>query len=80
MILAEQGKNEGMQHGMRHGMQQGELKGKRALLERLLSKRFGLIPSAFLKKLENASEELLLEWSDRIIEAKTLHDVFETQH
>jgi hypothetical protein len=38
------------------------------------------LPSDFLEKLENASAELLLEFGDRIIEAKKLDDVFETRH
>ncbi len=74
--LIEMGKNEGMQQGM----QQGELNGERIVLKRQLSKRFGSIPPNYIEKLDNASPESLLEWIDKVIEAKTIDDVFATRH
>ncbi len=76
MTLAEQWKNEGMQQGM----QQGEIKGERTLLKRLLEKRFGSVPSRYLEKIESADAGRLLDIGDKIIEAKTLDDVFKTYH
>jgi flagellar biosynthesis/type III secretory pathway protein FliH len=66
--------------GKKEGMQQGELNGERMVLRRQLLKRFGSIPSNYIEKLDNASQEILLEWIDNVIEAKTLDDVFETRH
>jgi hypothetical protein len=76
----QKGMQEGIQQGMQKGMQLGALEGERALLKRQLTKRFGSISSHFLTALDNADAELLLEFGDRLIDAKTLADVFETRH
>jgi hypothetical protein len=79
-IGKQQGMQEGIQKGVQKGMQQGAIEGEKILLKRLLAKRFGVVPSYFLAQLENAGAELLLEWGDKLIDAKTLHEVFETRH
>jgi predicted transposase/invertase (TIGR01784 family) len=80
MTLAEQWKSEGIQEGMQQGMQQGQLQGEKIFLKRMLKKRFENIPFDYLKKIEEANAESLLEFGERLIFAKTLEDIFEKYH
>ena len=70
------GREEGLQQGLEQGMQQGMQQGTRHVLQRLLSKKFGPLPAEIEEKLQHAGEEQLLEWSDRILTAETLGDIF----
>ena len=74
--LIQQGMQQGIQRGMQQGMQQGEKRAKHAMLERLLIRKFNTIPENYLRLIKTANENILLEWFDRIIDAKSLHDVF----
>ncbi len=56
----------------KQGIEQGEM----MLLRRMLTKRFGELPSAIEMRLTQALIADLELWSDRILEAKTLTDVF----
>jgi hypothetical protein len=60
------------QQGMLQGVQQGE----GVLLRRLLTRRFDSLPAAIESKLTQASIEQLEIWGDRILDAKSLDDVF----
>jgi predicted transposase/invertase (TIGR01784 family) len=60
------------QIGVAKGIQQGEV----AVLKRLLTRRFGSLDSSCLEQLEKANPEQLLVWVDRVLEAKTLPEVF----
>ena len=75
----QQGMQQGIQRGMQQGMQQGEKRAKHAMLERLLIRKFNTIPENYLRLIKTANENILLEWFDRIIDAKSLHDVFGEQ-
>ncbi len=59
------------------GEQIGIRKGELAVLRRLLERRFGELPSEAVERLERADVDLLLEWSDRVLTAAKLEDVFE---
>ncbi len=59
------------------GEQVGIRKGELAVLRRLLERRFGELPSEAAERLERADVDLLLVWSDRILTAAKLDDVFE---
>ncbi|WP_459827960.1 DUF4351 domain-containing protein, partial [Hydrogenophilus islandicus] len=69
--------------GIEQGIQQGELLWKRVQtasnLRRLLSKRFGPIPTEIELRISAASLEELESWLDRILDAPTLDAVFEEQ-
>lgn len=54
------------------GMQQGEA----LALQRLLSKRFGVIPSDVLAKIAGAAPEQIDAWLDQVLDAKSLGDMF----
>ncbi len=64
-------KAEGMQQGMKQGMQKGVLQ----LLMRQLEVKFDELPPGFVARLK-ADEEQILLWSERILTADKLSDVF----
>ena len=66
MTIAEQWKMEGRQEG------------RNAILSRLLAKRFGqdVVNLQVQKRLQNASEEELDLWAERILDAQSIEDVF----
>lgn len=70
----EEGRMKGVEEGKRKGLVEGKVK----VLRRLISKRFGLdiLPSHIEARLQNATEEELDVYAERIIEAKTLDEVF----
>jgi Putative transposase, YhgA-like/Domain of unknown function (DUF4351) len=71
VMLAEQLKE--WAHGYEAaGMQKGE----GILLQRQLTRRFGLLPSAIAVRLTQASIDQLEIWGDRILDAKSLDEVF----
>ncbi len=53
----------GLEQGVRQGLEQGARQGKAALLKRLLTHCFGVLP----------------EWAERVLEAKRLEDVFDPE-
>jgi len=59
-------------------IQVGESLGKTELMIRQLKRRFKRIPKNYLVRLEKADAETLSTWGERIIDAKTLKEVFET--
>ena len=74
----EQGMQQGMQQGKRQGMKQGRVEGERALLERLLQRRFGLLSSEVASRLGQASAADLETWAENVLDAPTLDDVFDS--
>jgi predicted transposase YdaD len=71
------GRQEGRQEGRQAGRQEGRQEGEVALLMRLLVKRFGNVSESIESRLIQASIADLELWSDRILEAKTLTDIFD---
>ena len=62
--------------GIEKGLEQGRQQGKVALLKRLLGRRFGELPEWVDRRLEAASSDELDVWSDHVLEAERLEDVF----
>jgi len=62
-----------MQKGMQKCMQKGALN----LLARLLETKFGPIEPEVMTRLEQADEQQLLNWSERILTAKNISDILE---
>jgi flagellar biosynthesis/type III secretory pathway protein FliH len=62
----------GMQQGMQQGIQQGEA----LLLQRQLTRRFGVLPAARLASIAAATPAQLETWGDRVLDAKSLDEVF----
>lgn len=63
-----------LQGARREGIQQGEA----LVLERLLIKRFGVLPEDVRQRLTQASTEQLEAWTDRLLDAPTINAVFES--
>lgn len=61
---------------MQQGMQQGRVDGERAVLERQLRRRFGLLSPEVTRRLNEASTGELESWADNVLDAGTLDDVF----
>lgn len=64
--------------GRLEGRMEGEATGRNAILSRQLAKRFGLntLDIRMQERLRNASPEQLDRWAERILDAKTVDDVF----
>jgi flagellar biosynthesis/type III secretory pathway protein FliH len=65
---------EGVKKGRQEGMQQGEA----LALQKLLAKRFGVIPAEITARIASASREQIELWFDRAIEAERMDEVFES--
>jgi predicted transposase YdaD len=80
--IAEEERREGRLEGILEGKLEGKLEGRqegeRLFLIKLLGKRFGPIPDWVQPKLEKADIEQLECWGERILEAQSLADVFES--
>ncbi len=87
--FAEQWKAEGFNLGMLKGKAEGEARGKAAgkiegkaegkaeMLLRQLCRRFKALPGDIESRVQSADSDQLDEWSERILDAQTLTDVFE---
>ena len=72
----ERGMQQGMEQGMQQGMERGRIEGERAVLERLLRRRFGRLPPATARRLDQASPTDLEAWAENVLDAGTLDEVF----
>ena len=71
-----EGKQQGLQEGKQQGLQEGKQQGEMLALQRLLAKRFGVIPMEIVTLISQAPLEDIERWFDRAIDAKALPDVF----
>jgi predicted transposase YdaD len=75
----QEGELKGRQEGELKGRQEGELKGilkgKSALLIRLLERRFGTLPGWARDRIAAADAAALEDWSLRVLDAASLDDV-----
>jgi len=63
---------ESMERGLQQGLQQGALQ----LLIGQFEKKFGELPADVVVKLNQADEEQIVLWSERILTVKTLGEIF----
>lgn len=84
MTIAQQWEQEGIKKGMaiahqwkEEALREGRQEGEAILLKRQLMRRFGNIPSHYEKRINYSDSETLLLWGEKILEAKTIEDVFE---
>ncbi len=54
----------------------GKAEGKADTLRRLLARRFGQVPEAIARRIEAGALEDLDRWTDRILDAASIDDVF----
>ncbi len=59
------------------GRQEGYREGVAEVLQRQLELKFGPLPGAFIARLREADDDLLLRWSERVLMAVSLSAVFE---
>jgi len=69
-------KEEGLEQGLEQGREQGMVQGQLKVLKRLLARRFGDLPGRSLTVLEKAGPEDLERWTDRVLDANSLDEVF----
>jgi hypothetical protein len=67
----------GFQDGFHDGFHDGEKKGGAKVLARLLQIKFGTLGPEVESRLEQAVEDQLLGWTERVLTAKTLSEIFE---
>jgi predicted transposase YdaD len=72
----QEGKQQGLQEGKQQGLQEGKQQGEMLALQRLLAKRFGVIPMETVALISQAPLEDIEKWFDCAIDAKQLSDVF----
>jgi len=72
--LRQEGREEGVEEGLEKGRQEGEV----MVVRRLLEHRFGPLDEVTRQRLEQASVADLERWADRILDAQSLAEVFES--
>jgi len=76
MTLAQCLEQRGLEKGLQQGRQEGRQEGEVAVLTRQIQRRFGIIPAPYAKRMVQANQQTLLQWSEKILEATTLDDIF----
>jgi predicted transposase/invertase (TIGR01784 family) len=74
-----EGKQVGLLEGKQVGLLEGELAGKRAQLQRQISRKFSALPDTYVQQLNIADNDQLDECADRILTASTLDELFGNQ-
>ncbi|CAM5525548.1 DUF4351 domain-containing protein [Eoetvoesiella caeni] len=62
--------------GEKRGLEKGLLQGEAAMLQRLLTRKFGPLPEALQQRIQSATPAQLETWSLNILDATMLDDVF----
>ena len=75
----EDGLQEGMVKGIEKGMVKGIWQGEAFMLQKLLQVKFGSLPNSISQRIQAASSEELLYWSERLLSANSLAEIF-TEH
>ena len=73
------GEEKGFQKGIQFGKQKWQQEGKASTLLSQLEYRFGEVSSDYREKISNADLSTLEEWSLRLLDAKSIGDVFQHQ-
>ena len=71
-----EGEIKGEIKGKQAGRPEGKQEGEALALQKLLAKRFGVIPVEITAQIANASLEQIEQWFDTAIDAHFLTDVF----
>ncbi|GAB4528222.1 MAG: hypothetical protein Tsb0020_45450 [Haliangiales bacterium] len=74
--LEKRGYDAGHKQGHEQGHEQGYNEGQLDILLRLLTRRFGPLPASVVQRVSNASADELMQWSERVLDAARLDDIF----
>ena len=74
----EQWQKEWLKQGIEQGIEQGRLDGEATLLRQQLQRRFGPLPEWVENKLHHAQREMIEEWGLKLLDAKSLNEIFES--
>lgn len=74
-IGQERGERIGQERGEQIGLREGRLEGQRAVLRRLVQARFGTVPEALGRQIDDADEQQLDQLIDRIGAATSLDEL-----
>jgi predicted transposase YdaD len=74
--IAQEWIEEGKALGLVQGEAKGVLLGEARLLTRQLTLRFGTLPAEMTARIKEADTDALETWSDRLLEARTLDEIF----
>jgi flagellar biosynthesis/type III secretory pathway protein FliH len=69
-------KQEGIEQGLLEGRREGRLEGEQRVFLRLLERRFGTPDADLRARIEKADDDQLLTWSENLLSADRLEDVF----
>ncbi len=74
-------RQEGLEEGIEKGREEGREEGRQAIIQRLLTKRFGpkALAPQFQERLDKATPEQLDHWADKLLDAGSIEDVFRDQ-
>jgi predicted transposase YdaD len=72
----DRGRKEGRQEGRKEGRKEGRQEGEATVLLRLIELKFGPPDAALRNRVESADSETLLRWSERILTAGSLEELF----
>ncbi|MEM4406593.1 MAG: hypothetical protein QXS68_06060, partial [Candidatus Methanomethylicaceae archaeon] len=78
MSLAQRLRMEGREEGRMEGREEGRIEGRAEVLRRQIRRRFGIdiLPHQYEEMLKKATEEQLDLYAERILEAKSLEEIF----
>src|SRR5688572_2072657 len=74
--LAEQCMKQGLERALDQGRQEGLDQGRRQTLARQLELKFGPLPDSVQARLATASSDEFTRWTERVLTAESLNDVF----
>jgi hypothetical protein len=67
----------GIEKGIQQGMQQGMQQGEANMLLRQITRKYGVdVATAYREQVEKADTDTLLEWSERLLFAEKIEDIF----
>lgn len=75
--LVQHERREGHAEGLRKGRKEGRKEEARALLVRLLTRRFGSLPGPASARVQRAGTATLERWAERVLTARSLDEVFD---
>ncbi|WP_052812885.1 DUF4351 domain-containing protein [Desulfonatronum thioautotrophicum] len=76
--IKDLGRTEGRTEGRAEGRVEGRVEGRQAILQRLFTKRFGqsILDIQFQERLRKATPEQLDLWAEKLLDAKSVDEVF----